>query len=166
MRLAVFFALSAVAGAVVLACNDDGADTPDAVDASSDAAPSHPSNDEDAAASGTDAGTDVATGNPEDGPGEAGAECAFNHDCALAFRCSCTEQTGCACTAGARGTGKNGIDDCDSGDQCASSLCVEGPTAGESVCSSSCKNEKDCTGKLPRCIAVAGLPESICARQP
>ncbi|MBX3203502.1 MAG: hypothetical protein KF764_00475 [Labilithrix sp.] len=113
-----------------------------------------------------DAGIDARPKRDANGPGAAGEECAFNRDCQLALRCECDENTGCACQPGTRGTGKNGIDTCVSGNECASSLCVDGPDQGESICSDECTDTNDCTGKLPRCISVSGIPESICVREP
>lgn len=113
-----------------------------------------------------DAGTDAKQAKDANGPGEAGAECQFNRDCQAALRCECDESTGCACQPGARGAGQNGIDACDSGNQCASSVCVEGPTNGEFVCSDECESAQDCTGKLPRCIPVFGFDVPICVRIP
>ena len=108
---------------------------------------------------------DAKPGKDANGPGEAGAECGFNRDCQAALRCECDESTGCACKVGARGTGQNGIDACDSGNQCASSLCVEGPTNGESICSDECTDDNDCGGKLPKCISAFGIPAPFCARE-
>ena len=98
-----------------------------------------------------------------DGPGAQGATCAFNHDCHLALRCECDETNGCACKTGARGTGKNGIDPCSSGNDCASSVCVEGPPDSGSFCSDECKTSGDCTGVLPLCTDVAFVGR-ICTR--
>ncbi|MEO8798345.1 MAG: hypothetical protein ABI551_10700 [Polyangiaceae bacterium] len=98
------------------------------------------------------------------GGGGPGAVCAFNRDCIAADRCACDESTGCFCEAGARGTGHNGIDPCTSGNDCTSSLCVEGPDGG-SICSNECGSAADCTGALPKCsnIAFIGM---ICIRNP
>ena len=171
-RLVFFLTVTAIATAsLVSACTEDAASS-SSEDAGADVRKRDSGNpgdeeekqDEDNGGEPTkDSGTE-----PEqvDGPGEAGAECAFNRDCKLALRCECDESTGCACQPGERGTGKNGIDVCDSGDQCASALCVEGPDQGESICSDACNDDKDCTGKLPRCIPVFGIPEPICAREP
>ncbi|HEX7665987.1 MAG TPA: hypothetical protein VF407_15780 [Polyangiaceae bacterium] len=97
----------------------------------------------------------------EGGPGD---ECAFNRDCIAADRCECDESTGCFCEAGARGTGKNGVDSCTSGDDCSSSLCVEGPDGG-SFCSDECTSAADCTGALPQCTDVSFVGK-ICVRNP
>lgn len=96
---------------------------------------------------------------------DAGAEtaaktCAFNRDCADAERCDCTT-SGCLCAVGPRGKGKSGVDPCASALDCASGVCVDGPSG--MVCSGPC--DEGCTGLLPRCVDVAGLG-SICARTP
>lgn len=170
-RLLFFLGITAVATAsLVVACTDDPTSSPSTSDGGNPqrkdgSGGGGPEGDED---SGEDPTKEAGSEDPQqvDGPGEAGAECAFNRDCKLALRCECDEDTGCSCQPGARGTGKNGVDGCDSGNQCASSLCVEGPgDAGESFCSDECKDDKDCTGKLPRCIPVFGIPEPICARE-
>jgi hypothetical protein len=96
------------------------------------------------------------------GPGEAGAPCNFNRDCNLALRCECDLDAGCACASGARGNGKNGVDKCDGGNDCASSLCVEGP-AGVYYCSGECLTAADCRGALPVCTDIAFVGR-ICVR--
>lgn len=170
----VFFlaALAAATTSLVSACTDETTVDPDPGDASTDGrsgdAGGSTGTDEDA--SGTadatkDAGKDARPKKDANGPGEAGIECSFNHDCQLALRCECDEKTGCSCQPGARGTGQNGIDTCDSGNQCASSLCVEGPNPDESICSDECTDPSDCTGKLPKCIPVAFVG-TICVREP
>jgi len=119
----------------------------------------------DAGSSGLDAaadGTATGTGNV-DGPGAEGATCSFNRDCHLALRCECDETTGCACKTGTRGTGKNGVDPCASGNDCASSVCVEGPPDSGSFCSDECKTSNDCTGVLPLCSDIAFVGR-ICIR--
>ncbi len=136
---------------------DAGKGTPGEQEETEDAEPSEP---------GTDAGKDAKPTGRVDGPGEVGAACEFNRDCKAALRCECDLSKGCACATGARGTGKNGVDTCDGGNQCSSSLCIDGPVAGEMVCSDECKDAGDCTGKLPRCLAVAGFSEMICVRNP
>jgi hypothetical protein len=100
-----------------------------------------------------------------DGPGMAGEECSFNRDCKAALRCECVEPDPCTCKAGTRGTGRNGIDACNDGNACASSLCVEGPTGTGSFCSDECKTSADCTGKLPLCSDIAFVGR-ICIRTP
>ncbi len=99
-----------------------------------------------------------------DGPGEAGAECAFNRDCHAALRCECTESAGCACKPGARGTGQNGVSVCSDGNACASSVCTEGPPDSGSFCSDECKTSADCAGQLPVCSDIAFVGR-ICIRQ-
>ena len=108
------------------------------------------------------AASDGASG-PIDGPGADGATCAFNRDCHLALRCECNETTGCACKPGARGTGKNGIDPCTSGNECASSVCVEGPPDAGSFCSEECVTAAQCTGVLQLCSDIAFVGR-ICIR--
>jgi hypothetical protein len=113
-------------------------------------------------------GTDAADGGVPailDGPGEAGAECALNRDCNAALRCECSDTAGCACKAGVRGTGQNGVSPCVDGNACASSVCVEGPPDSGSFCSDECKTSADCTGKLPLCSDIAFVGR-ICIRQP
>jgi len=96
---------------------------------------------------------------------EAGADCVFNQDCDPSLRCSACDAGYCFCEPGARGAGKNGVDTCDSGDQCESALCVEGPSStGESYCSADCSpGHATCAGMLPKCVTVSGLG-SFCAR--
>jgi len=91
------------------------------------------------------------------------AVCSFNKDCPSAERCECDEATGCFCHIGVRGTGKNGIDTCVTGNDCASALCVEGPTNGTFYCSDECMNAGQCTGMLPKCTNIA-LVGMICVR--
>jgi hypothetical protein len=156
-RLLVVLALSAGSGAAaLLACASD-ATTPSGADAGDDGGateaglppPPPPGA----------AGADGASADDGGGPG---AECSFNRDCAAALRCECTEANGCACAPGARGTGKNGIDRCDAGEDCASAVCVEGP-GGVYYCSDECKTSGDCTGALPVCADIA-LVGRICIR--
>lgn len=118
------------------------------------------------AGGGTDS-SDAASGDDAaivDGPGKEGAECSFNRECMAALRCECTEASGCACKPGVRGTGRNGIDACDAGEACRSSLCIEGPPGMGSFCSDECKTEAECTGKLPVCADIA-LVGRVCIRQ-
>jgi hypothetical protein len=115
----------------------------------------------DAAADALDGGSDAVTG----------AECSFNDDCVAAERCECEETTGCFCRPGMRGTGESGVDECTSGNDCASAVCVEGPTDGPVVdpptfyCSGPCVTDDDCTGMLPMCLDVAFVGR-ICVRNP
>jgi len=99
-----------------------------------------------------------------DGPGETGDLCSFNDDCRATHRCECTEADGCGCAPGKRGTGRNGVDPCTSGDQCSSAICVEGPT-GAHVCSGACATEADCTSVLPLCSDIQFVGR-ICIRSP
>jgi len=92
-----------------------------------------------------------------------GAPCTFNRECSAAQRCECRGGD-CACATGPRGTGRNGLDTCTDGSDCASSLCVEAAD-GRSFCSDECATDADCTGALPRCLDIAFLG-SICARVP
>lgn len=119
----------------------------------------------DAGADGTalaDAGDGSA--NAVDGPGEAGAPCSFNRDCHSALRCDCDLDAGCACAPGPRGSGRAGADRCDGGNDCASSVCVEGP-GGVYYCSGECVTAADCAGALPLCSDVAFVGR-ICIRDP
>lgn len=122
---------------------------------------------DDAAPDANDAGTDAKDANVRDanGPGEAGTECNFNHDCQSALRCDCADFP-CTCKAGARGTGRNGIDPCTDPNQCASSLCIEGPPDSGDFCSDECTTNADCTGKLPLCTLVPFLGAKVCIRTP
>ena len=171
-RLAVWISLVclvAAAGALASACADavtsdtaGGAEAGSAADGSSRADGSVTG--EDDAATGTDSSDG---GGPViiDGPGEAGVECAFNRGCNAALRCECSETTGCACKAGTRGTGQNGITPCADGNACSSSVCIEGPPDSGSFCSDECKTSADCKGKLPLCSDIAFVGR-ICIRQP
>lgn len=157
-RLLVVLALAAGSGAAaLLACASDATTTPSGADAGDDGASTEAGSPPPHAA---DAGSD-APATTDDGGGP-GAECSFNRDCAAALRCECTEANGCACAPGARGTGKNGIDRCDAGEDCASAVCVEGP-GGVYYCSDECKTSGDCTGALPVCADIA-LVGRICIR--
>jgi hypothetical protein len=114
----------------------------------------------------SDAGADVKTAKDANGPGEAGAECSFNRDCQSALRCECDESTGCACKLGTRGTGQNGVDACDSGNQCASAVCLEGPPDAGFFCTDECAGPADCpTTTLPQCTNVAFVGQ-VCTRTP
>jgi len=156
-------------GAVVAACGDDAASPTDTPDATTPTP-------REAGQGGQDGGVEEDSATPEDGgaeaskdagrdvngPGEAGAECVLNYDCQLALRCEC-EGFACTCKPGARGTGKNGVDPCDEGNDCVSSLCVEGPPDSGDFCSDECTTNADCTGKLPQCTTIAGLGR-VCVR--
>jgi hypothetical protein len=171
MRPRLFAALSSTVAAIVIACSDETtSSSPSIADASpSDARATSDSGgeEEEDAATGTDGGTKDAAADAKplrdaNGPGEAGDDCVFNYDCQLALRCECDGT--CTCEPGARGTGKNGIDACDAGEQCASSLCVEGPgDSGVHYCSDECASNGDCTGMLPKCTNISFIGK-ICVR--
>ena len=74
----------------------------------------------------------------------------------------CTEADGCGCEDGARGTGSNGVDTCADGNDCASSLCVEGADAF--YCSDVCSTNEDCGPSLPVCTDIAFLGR-VCIRE-
>lgn len=114
-------------------------------------------------AGGTDAGSPTDAAVPSSDAAE-GALCSFNRECAAIARCECDETTGCMCATGPRGTGVNGVDTCTSGNDCASSVCVEGPSS-DYYCSDECGTDADCTGPLPRCIDIAFVGR-ICVREP
>ena len=132
--------------------------------------------DADADARDGDIGEDAdSEGDGEAGPGDADIghdadwdedgsllECTFNRDCPEDRRCECDELEGCYCRVGERGTGRNGIDTCEDGNDCASSLCVEGP-GGVFYCSDECEDDEDCGPNLPICRDIAYLGR-ICIR--
>jgi hypothetical protein len=98
--------------------------------------------------------------------GGSGAACSFNKDCPSAERCECDVSTGCFCHTGARGTGKNGVDTCTTGNDCASAVCVEGPASGTAYyCSDECASGAQCMGALPVCSDIAFVGK-ICVRMP
>lgn len=137
--------------------DDAGTDVPRRVDAT------RPGDDD---AGSYDAARDAKPDGPKpqvDGPGEAGTPCSFNRECQIALRCD--EDTGYNCAPGTRGTGQNGVDQCDSGNQCASAVCVEGPPDSGFYCSDECTSAKDCTGALPQCTNIA-LVGQVCTRTP
>lgn len=121
------------------------------------------------AGSSVEAGTDAVAQSDGsaivDGPGTDGTVCSFNRDCHATLRCECDQTARCACKPGARGTGRNGIDACTSGDACASSVCVEGPPDAGSFCSDECLTSAQCTGMLPLCSDIAFVGR-ICIRTP
>jgi hypothetical protein len=123
----------------------------------------------DAATDDKDTGTDAPTGRNQDGPGTEGEECSFNHDCKLALRCECDEDAPigeplCACRDGARGTMKLGESPCTDGNDCASSVCLEGPN-DVLTCSDECETKDECPANLPLCSDIVGVGK-ICVRQP
>lgn len=89
--------------------------------------------------------------------------CTFNADCPTAERCECDESTGCFCQPGQRGTGKNGVDVCKTGNDCETSLCNEG-SDGNFYCSGPCNQDSDCAAKLPLCANISFVGK-ICIRQ-
>jgi hypothetical protein len=114
----------------------------------------------DSPAAETDSRADAAIDAPS-GEVATGGACAFNRECASTDRCECIDFD-CVCRKGVRGTGKNGVDTCTSGNDCASSLCVEG-SDGKEYCSDECETAANCGGALPRCLDVTGLGR-ICVR--
>lgn len=168
-RLALGFAVATFSAAVAVACASatmtvTTTDLGEAgADGASDGGADGPVDEEDGAVAVTDSGD---AGKVQiDGPGEAGTECAFNRECNAALRCECSESAGCACKAGARGTGMSGVTPCADGNDCASSVCVEGPPDSGTFCSDECTTSADCTGKLPLCSDIAFVGR-ICIRQP
>jgi hypothetical protein len=96
------------------------------------------------------------------GDGAFGDVCSFNADCGESLRCACDGE--CSCQPGVRGTGRLG-EPCESGDDCASSVCVEGPgTATSYLCSDACDDDRDCAGDLPVCADIA-LVGRLCIRR-
>lgn len=155
MREVAWIRLSLIAAALwMTACGGD--DRRSSADAGADS----PSNDAGGGDAG-DAGPMHDAGVAEDAGGS-GAACVFNDDCPAAERCECDEATGCFCRTGMRGTGVSGVDTCTDGNDCATSLCVEG-SDGMFYCSGPCATDMDCGPALPRCIDVATLGR-ICAR--
>lgn len=130
--------------------DDDGSMVPGGADAATDTA--------DAATDTADAAVDAMTADA------APTACVFNSDCPDEQRC--VDSSG-MCELGERGTGVNGVDACESGNDCASAVCVEGPESADEdfYCSGECEDDDDCTGMLPRCLEVAFLGR-ICAREP
>jgi hypothetical protein len=90
--------------------------------------------------------------------------CVFNRECPATDRCECDSLEECICQPGARGTGRNGLDRCTSGNDCASSVCSQGSDGGY-YCSGECADDSDCEENLPRCLDVA-LIGRICVRSP
>lgn len=100
--------------------------------------------------------TDVASD-----PANRDGECVFNRECPADQRCTCVDYA-CGCADGARGTGVNGVDTCVTGDDCASSLCVEG-SGPAFYCTDECTTSDQCGGALPDCLDVAYIGR-ICVR--
>lgn len=111
-----------------------------------------------------DAGETDAGETGEDAGTSSNLGCTFNADCPDHERCECDIETGCICRIGVRGTGVNGVDTCEDGNDCASSLCVEGQNATY-YCSDECDTSDDCGEHLPVCSNVAFVGR-ICIRQP
>ena len=120
----------------------------------------------------TDAPTTPPTAPPTGGPvtscADIGArECFWNDDCAPNE--ACLDQAGEAddipcCVQAARGAGALG-EPCDplTGEtQCASALCLEGPSGA--FCTSACADDAACPATLPRCLPIAfsGSDASFC----
>jgi hypothetical protein len=153
-------------GLLVNACSDSTRPAPvDVADARPDRGTS---TDPDPVDPEEDAGTDAPTGRNPDGPGVEGEECSFNHNCKLALRCECDEDAPaeeplCACRPGERGTMKLGESPCTDGNDCESSLCLDGPN-DVSTCSDECDTKEDCPANLPVCIAVTGVGK-FCKRE-
>jgi hypothetical protein len=101
---------------------------------------------------------------PVDGEGvlAIGEACTFNADCERDLRCACVDEA-CACQAGTRGCGTNGVDECSDGNDCVTSLCVEG-NGGASFCSGPCTSDDDCGPALPVCADIAFLGR-VCIRE-
>ena len=151
----LFVALSATAVVAFTACSSTS-DPPAAGDAGASSSSSSSSS-----SSGGSSGSSGAG----DGGGS-GKACAFNRECPSAERCECSESAGCVCKTGPRGTGKNGVDTCKDGNDCESSLCVEGPASGTAFyCSDECTTAAQCKGALPVCADIA-LVGRICVRTP
>jgi hypothetical protein len=162
---------AAVAACASYACTTE--DPAAGADASADGAPDRASSDggvepspDGSVADGGDGGPSDAGGDARvrpdaNGPGLDDAGCAFNRDCNLALRCEC-DQGDCRCVRGPRGTGEVGVDKCDGGNDCSSSVCAEGP-GGVYYCSDECVTAVDCAGALPKCTDIAFVGR-ICIR--
>jgi hypothetical protein len=101
---------------------------------------------------------------PIDGEGVLGIgeACTFNADCGRDLRCACTDGT-CVCESGPRGCGASGVDECIDGNDCVTSLCVEGQ-GGAFFCSGLCATDDDCGPALPVCADIAFVGR-ICIRE-
>lgn len=167
LSLAASFVAAAFAcattNAVPIREDEDAAPEAAAPDAADGTAKPDGSADADAHAD-ADAATD-ANGKDANGPGEAGATCSFNRECQMALRCECDEINGCACKPGPRGAGQNGVDKCDSGNDCASAVCVEGPPDSGFYCTDECGSGGDCIAPLPLCADITFVGR-ICVRTP
>lgn len=151
----------------VLACSSSDPTSPaPASDAGGDVASSSSSSGAGVDGGGGDAARDAAGDARTGDGGGSGKACAFNRECPADERCECSEAAGCACKTGPRGTGKNGVDTCKDGNDCASSVCVEGPASGTAFyCSDECSSPAQCGGALPVCADIATLGK-ICVRTP
>ncbi len=156
---------SALAASFAFACSSSDPTGPAASgDAGVDASSSSSGAGGDAA--GGDAAKDSASDARAGDGGGSGKACAFNRECPADERCECSEAAGCACKTGPRGAGKNGVDTCKDGNDCASSVCVEGPASGTAFyCSDECTSAAQCGGALPVCADIATLGK-ICVRTP
>jgi hypothetical protein len=117
----------------------------------------------DAASPSTDAGELADAGQQDAGPSSEAA-CSFNSDCPVRERCECTEADGCRCLIGERGTGVSGVDTCVDGNDCESSLCIEG-NGGNYYCSGPCATNADCGPTMPLCASIS-MVGRICIRDP
>jgi hypothetical protein len=164
----LFVALSATAVVAFTACSSTS-DPPAAGDAgasSSSSSSSSSSGGSSGSSGASDGGADAKPDAPVPDGGGSGKACAFNRECPSAERCECSESAGCVCKTGPRGTGKNGVDTCKDGNDCESSLCVEGPASGTAFyCSDECTTAAQCKGALPVCADIA-LVGRICVRTP
>lgn len=93
--------------------------------------------------------------------GGSNQDCTFNADCPATERCECLLDEGCFCRVGLRGTGQSGVDVCVDGNDCESSLCVEGND--DYYCSGPCVDDEDCGPALPVCADIAFLGR-VCVR--
>lgn len=167
-RLALCLGIGSLTLASFLyACaSDDSTESPDTsgADGGPKGLPDEKKGDASAADSGDGDAGDTAD-EQRYGPAAEGDECDLNYDCQEGLRCEC-EDGDCACAPGARGTGKNGVDPCPSGNEdCASGVCIE-RSAAETICSDACESDADCGGKLPKCLMVFGLPFDVCSPPP
>ena len=81
-------------------------------------------------------------------------DCGSNEDCGPALRCEAVAADRMVCLGGVRGTGALGDICADSGNDCASALCLEAePLFGrpDGLCTQTCSDERDCAAPLPVC---------------
>lgn len=107
----------------------------------------------------TDGDTDVVIESDES---NRDGDCVVNAECPADQRCESVDYV-TQCRDGARGTGVNGVDTCTVGEDCASSLCIEGAGA-DFYCSDLCDTDDDCGPNLPVCMDVAFVGR-ICVRE-